>query len=124
METAARHGVPSALVILIGGLLGLLQFGLFFSDLPGAPALALRVALAASLAALSGLALGRLRPGAWLPLSLLAVWGAIFWGAAFGAMRTAGWLAALGVPAVVAALGGWAGAAWGRRRMRSPGATS
>src|SRR5512140_2518019 len=64
MRMAAHDGVAPVLSILLGGLLGLVQFAIFFSDLPGAPALAPRVAAAASLAALSGLALGRLRPGA------------------------------------------------------------
>ncbi len=122
MVTEARNGVPVAVPLLLGCVLGLVQFALFFSDLPGAPALSSRVVAAATLAAVSGVALGRLRPGAWLPLSLLAVWGAIVWGVAFGAMRVSGWAAALIVPAALAALGGLAGTAWARRRMRSPGA--
>ena len=73
MRMEAHDGIVPALAILAGGLLGLVQFAIFFSDLPGAPALAPRVVAAASLAAVSGLALGRLRPGAWLALSLLAV---------------------------------------------------
>jgi len=121
MRENSRGGIASALAILLGGFLGFVQFALFFADLPGSPAVASRVAVAASLGALSGVALGRFRPGAWLPLSLLAVWGAIFWGIAFAAMRVEGWPAALAVPAALAALGGRAGAAWGRRRKENGG---
>ncbi len=122
MRSNTSYGAPPALVILLGGILGLLQFAFFFSDLPGAPAIAPRVVAAAAVAALSGLALGRLRPAAGPILALLSVWGAIFWGAAFAAMRADGWLAVLAVPPAVAVLGGLAGATWGRRRKRSPGA--
>ena len=121
MRESSRGGIAPVLALLLGGLLGLVQFALFFGDLPGAPAVAPRVAVAAALGALSGVALGRLRPGAWLPLSVLAAWGAIFWGVALAAMRVEGWPAVLAVPAALAAAGGRAGAAWGRRRKEEGG---
>ncbi len=111
MRERSRSGVALAL----GGLLGLAQFAIFFTDLPGLPGPMPRVAAAAALAVISGLALGRLRPAGWLPCSLLAAWGAIFWGTALGAMRVEGWAIVLAVPAALAALGGRLGAAWGRR---------
>lgn len=121
MRENSRGGVAPALAVLLGGFLGFVQFAIFFADLPGSPAVASRVAVAAAIGALSGVALGLIRPGAWLPLSLLAAWGAIFWGIALAAMRSEGWLAVVGAPPLLAALGARASAAWDRRRKDDGG---
>jgi hypothetical protein len=109
--------VPLVAAASLGAILGFVQLGVFFTDSTGG--VALRVLMAAVLGAGSGILLGRLRPGAWLPLPLLAVWGAIVAGCTFGLERAEGWAAVLLVPALFASLGGCVGAAWARRRSRT-----
>jgi len=121
MDEHVGFRTPLAVAAVRGGILGFAQFGIFFADLPGSQAVAPRVLTAAVLGAASGFALGRLRPGDWVPLSLLATWGAVLWGATLGLMRADGWLAVLGLPTGLAVLGGCAGAAWGRRRIGERG---
>jgi hypothetical protein len=122
MEERLGDRVPLVAAAFLAAILGFVELDFFFTDSAGS--VALRVLAAAVLGAGSGVLLGRLRPGAWLPLSVLAAWGAIVAGCAFGLMRTEGWVAVLLIPAGLAALGGCVGAAWARRRSRSSGASS
>lgn len=115
MENRLDGGTRLPVALVLGGILGLVQLGLFFTDLPPSVTLASRVVAGAVLGAASGVVLGRLQPGNWVWLSLLATWGAMVWGAVLGAMKTAGWPAVLIVPAAVAILAGYAGAIWRRR---------
>jgi hypothetical protein len=122
MEERLGDRFPLAAAALFGAILGRVQFGLFFTD--STAGVGLRVLAAAVLGAGSGVLLGRLRPRAWLALSMLAAWGAIVAGAIFGFQGAAGWGAALLVPAAFAALGGFVGAAWARRRSPTSGPSS
>jgi hypothetical protein len=116
MEDHPGHRAPLVAAVAFGTILGLVQLGLFFTDSPVGITVTQRVLAAALLGAASGVLLGRLRPAAWLPLSLLAAWGAIVMGGAYGLMKTEGWPAVLVIPASLAALGGRAGAGWARLR--------
>jgi hypothetical protein len=111
------HEAHLGAAAVLAGILGFVQFGLFFSDLSGSSTLVPRVVAGSLLGAASGIALGRLRPGEAIRLSLIAVWGAVLWGGMLWIMDTGGWLAVLAVPAGAAMLGGVAGGAWGRRRL-------
>jgi O-antigen/teichoic acid export membrane protein len=111
---------PLGVAVLLAGILGFVQFGLFFGDLPGSGSLAPRACAAALVGAASGIALGRLRPAESVRLSLVATWGAALCGGMLGLMGADEWLAVLAVPAASTVLGGCAGAAWGRRRGAKP----
>ena len=101
-------------LLTIAFAVGLLEFGVIFSDSTRPGRLGLAVSVALILSAVAALACGILDPPHWLVTSLLGAWGALVCGIMGFAMDGPAPMKLLAGSAVLAPLAGYAG---GRLRL-------
>lgn len=87
--------------------LGLVQFAIFFTDLPGERSIVGRMAASVVVAVLSGLAAGFVLPRGWLVPASVSVWGSVAAGAGLVAMGVATGPVVLVLPALTSELSAW-----------------